>query len=50
MSLGRSRLSSCRFSISQAVYLNFNGLTWPNVSVATLVPDHIIVPWLGQGR
>lgn len=30
---------------SQVVFLNFNGLTWPHVSVATLVPaDHIPVP------
>jgi len=30
---------------SQTVFLNFNGLTWPHVSVATLVPhDPIVVP------
>ena len=30
---------------SQKVFLNFNGLTWPHVSVATLVPnDAIVVP------
>lgn len=30
---------------TQTVFLNFNGLTWPHVSVNTLVPTgHIIVP------
>ena len=30
---------------SQTVFLNFNGLTWPHVSVATLIPaDPIVVP------
>jgi hypothetical protein len=30
---------------SQAVFLNFNGLTWPHVSVATLVShDPVVVP------
>ena len=30
---------------SQTVFLNFNGLTWPHVSVATLIPaDPILVP------
>ena len=30
---------------SQMVFLNFNGLTWPHVSVATLIPAApIVVP------
>jgi hypothetical protein len=30
---------------TQTVFLNFNGLTWPHVSVNTLVPtEHIVVP------
>ena len=30
---------------SQTVFLNFNTLTWPHVSVATLIPaDPIVVP------
>ena len=36
---------SPRIQYSQEVCLNFNGLTWPHVSVATLVPnDPIAVP------
>lgn len=32
---------------TQTVFLNFNGLTWPHVSVATLVPnDPILVALL----
>ena len=30
---------------TQTVMLNFKGLTWPHVSVNTLVPaDHVVVP------
>ena len=37
---------STQIQYSQEVFLNFNGLTWPHVSVATLVPHAPIpVPW-----
>ncbi len=32
-------VTSTQIQYSQIVMLNFNGLTWPHVSVATLVPD-----------
>jgi hypothetical protein len=32
-------VTSTQIQYSQTVMLNFNGLTWPHVSVATLVPD-----------
>lgn len=32
------RVASTQIQYSQTVMLNFNGLTWPHVSVATLVP------------
>jgi hypothetical protein len=32
------KVSSTQIQYSQEVFLNFNGLTWPHVSVATLVP------------
>ena len=39
-------VSSTQIQYSQQVLLNFNGLSWPHVSVATLVPsDPIPVPW-----
>jgi hypothetical protein len=39
-------VQSTQIQYSQQVFLNFNGLTWPHVSVATLVPrDPIPVPW-----
>ena len=39
-------VSSPQIQYSQMVLLNFNGLSWPHVSVATLVPgDPIPVPW-----
>jgi hypothetical protein len=38
-------ITSSQIQYSQEVFLNFNGLTWPHVSVATLVPsDAIPVP------
>jgi hypothetical protein len=38
-------VTSTQIQYSQEVFLNFNGLTWPHVSVATLVPaDDIPVP------
>ncbi|MDQ2762990.1 MAG: hypothetical protein M3Y22_05730, partial [Pseudomonadota bacterium] len=38
-------VKSTQIQYSQQVFLNFNGLTWPHVSVATLVPsDAIAVP------
>lgn len=38
-------IKSTQIQYSQQVFLNFNGLTWPHVSVATLVPsDAIPVP------
>ena len=38
-------VTSTQIQYSQTVFLNFNGLTWPHVSVATLVPsDAIPVP------
>jgi hypothetical protein len=33
------KVTSTQIQYSQTVMLNFNGLTWPHVSVATLVPD-----------
>jgi hypothetical protein len=37
---------SKQIQYSQEVFLNFNGLTWPHVSVATLVPHGPVpVPW-----
>jgi hypothetical protein len=39
------KVTSTQIQYSQEVFLNFNGLTWPHVSVATLVPaDDISVP------
>jgi hypothetical protein len=39
-------VSTTQIQYSQMVLLNFNGLSWPHVSVATLVPsDPIPVPW-----
>jgi hypothetical protein len=32
------RVKATQIQYSQQVLLNFNGLTWPHVSVATLVP------------
>jgi hypothetical protein len=38
-------VSYIQIQYSQSVFLNFNGLTWPHVSVATLIPaDPIVVP------
>lgn len=38
-------LTFTQIQYTQTVFLNFNGLTWPHVSVNTLVPaDDIIVP------
>jgi hypothetical protein len=38
-------VTSTQIQYSQSVMLNFNGLTWPHVSVATLVPsDPVPVP------
>jgi hypothetical protein len=37
--------TTLQIQYSQLVLLNFNGLTWPHVSVATLVPsDAVVVP------
>jgi hypothetical protein len=37
--------TTIQIQYSQEVFLNFNGLTWPHVSVATLVPlDPIPIP------
>ena len=38
----RITIRSTQIQYSQQVMLNFNGLTWPHVSVATLVPAHAI--------
>ncbi|MEO7037207.1 MAG: heme-binding protein [Polyangiaceae bacterium] len=38
------RVRSTQIQYSQVVLLNFNGLTWPHVSVATLVPSTPIIP------
>ena len=38
------RLSSTQIQYSQIVLLNFNGLSWPHVSVATLVPSTPVTP------
>jgi hypothetical protein len=32
------KVKATQIQYSQQVLLNFNGLTWPHVSVATLVP------------
>jgi hypothetical protein len=38
-------VTATQIQYSQHVFLNFNGLTWPHVSVATLVPaSPIVVP------
>jgi hypothetical protein len=38
-------VTATQIQYSQQVFLNFNGLTWPHVSVATLVPSgHLQVP------
>jgi hypothetical protein len=36
------KVTSPQIQYSQKVILNFNGLLWPHVSVATLVPDSLI--------
>jgi len=42
---GTIALSTTQIQYSQEVVLNFNGLSWPHVSVATLVPaDPVSVP------
>jgi hypothetical protein len=38
------RLHFTQIQYSQTVFLNFNGLRWPHVSVATLVPGTVNVP------
>jgi hypothetical protein len=39
-------VTSTQIQYSQTVFLNFAGLTWPHVSVATLVPSQTAaVPW-----
>jgi hypothetical protein len=38
------RLRFTQIQYSQVVFLNFNGLKWPHVSVATLVPGTVNVP------
>ncbi len=38
------KVRSTQIQYSQVVLLNFNGLTWPHVSVATLVPSTPITP------
>ena len=39
-------VTSTQIQYSQTVFLNFAGLTWPHVSVATLVPSApVTVPW-----
>lgn len=45
----RAQLESTQIQYSQLVLLNFNGLTWPHVSVATLVPSDPIPVQLGSG-
>jgi len=35
-------VKSTQIQYSQVVFLNFNGLTWPHVSVATLVPSQAV--------
>jgi hypothetical protein len=35
-------VTATQIQYSQVVFLNFNGLTWPHVSVATLVPSEAI--------
>lgn len=47
------RVRSKQIQYSQVVLLNFNGLTWPHVSVATLTPAPstvIPVPWATVAR
>lgn len=40
------KLRSTQIQYTQTVFLNFNGLRWPHVSVATLVPaGPIVAPW-----
>jgi hypothetical protein len=42
---GTIAMSTTQIQYSQEVILNFNGLSWPHVSVASLVPaDPIPVP------
>jgi hypothetical protein len=42
---GTITMSTTQIQYSQEVILNFNGLSWPHVSVASLVPaDPILVP------
>jgi hypothetical protein len=36
------KIHSVQIQYSQTVMLNFNGLTWPHVSVATLAPAHAL--------
>jgi hypothetical protein len=39
------KVTSTQIQYSQTVILNFNGLSWPHVSVATLVPaDPLLIP------
>jgi hypothetical protein len=39
------KVTSTQIQYSQTVILNFNGLSWPHVSVATLVPaDPLPIP------
>ena len=40
-------VTSTQIQYSQVVMLNFNTLTWPHVSVATLVPSTTVVPPVG---
>jgi len=40
------KVRSTQIQYTQTVFLNFNGLRWPHVSVATLVPaGPIVAPW-----
>ena len=36
------KVTSLQIQYSQKVIMNFNGILWPHVSVATLVPDALI--------
>jgi hypothetical protein len=39
------KITATQIQYAQQVFLNFNGLTWPHVSVATLVPaSPVMVP------
>jgi hypothetical protein len=39
------KATATQIQYAQKVFLNFNGLTWPHVSVATLVPaEPVAVP------